>query len=160
MTLPEQRLAELQIQLPPAPKPVAAYVPALRYGDLVLTSGQLPIQDGKILVTGKLGLPVSIGQGREAARLACLNALAVVRDVAGTLDQVQRILSLTVYVQSNDAFTDQPKVANGASELLEAVFGEQGRHVRAAVGVNSLPLNASVELSLTVALRKAGESAT
>ncbi len=160
MTLPEERLSELQIQLPPPPKPVAAYVPALRYGNLVQTSGQLPIQDGKVLVTGKLGLPVSIEQGREAARLACLNALAAVRAVTGSLDQVQRILSLTVYVQSNDAFTDQPKVANGASELLEAIFGEQGRHVRAAVGVNSLPLNASVELSLTVALRNAGESAT
>lgn len=150
---PEQRLAELGIELPPAPKPVAAYIPALRHGDVVQTSGQLPFVKGQLTSTGKLGLPVAVEEGKAAARAACINALAAVKGVLGTLDAVERVLSLVVYVQSNDSFTEQPQVANGASELLEAVFGEKGKHVRAAVGVNVLPLNASVEVSLTVAVR-------
>jgi len=153
MSTPEQRLQELGIELPPAPKPVAAYVPALRHGDLVFTSGQLPFEQGKITTTGKLGLPIPVDEGKRAARTACLNALAVIKALLGSLDAVERVVSLVVYVQSNDSFTEQPQVANGASELLEAVFGEKGRHVRAAVGVNALPLHASVEVSLTVAVR-------
>ncbi len=153
MPTAEERLKELGIELPAPPKPVAAYIPAVRYGDLAQTAGQLPSEGGKVAVTGKLGVEVSIEEGKRAARLACVNALAAVKGVVGSLEKVDRVVSLVVYVQSSDMFVDQPKVANGASELLEAVFGEAGRHVRAAVGVNALPLNASVELTLTVAVR-------
>ncbi len=153
MPTPEERLKGLGIELPEPPKPVAAYIPAVRYGDLVQTAGQLPSEGGKVAVAGKLGAEVSIEAGKRAARLACVNALAAVKGVMGSLEKVERVVSLVVYVQSSDMFVDQPKVANGASELLEAVFGEAGRHVRAAVGVNTLPLNASVELTLTVAVR-------
>lgn len=152
MNTPEQRIAERGIILPPVPKPVASYVPAVKTRDQAYTSGQLPFADGHLQCTGKLGLTVSVEQGRAAARTACLNALAALRQVVGTLDHVERIVQLIVYVHSADNFIEQPQVANGASELLHEIFGEHGQHTRVAVGANTLPLNASVEVSLVAAL--------
>ena len=129
-------------------KAVGSYVPALRCGNLVLVSGQLPIRDGKLVYTGKVGQEVSLEDAQEACRLAVLNALAAAGQAAGSVDRLGRICRLAVFVNSAAGFTDQAKVANGASELLEAVFGEAGRHVRVAVGVAELPLNAAVELEL------------
>jgi enamine deaminase RidA (YjgF/YER057c/UK114 family) len=145
---PEDRLRELGLELPAAPTPVGAYVPFVRTGPLVFTSGQLPMRSGQLMMTGKVGADLSIAQGADCARQAGLNALAQVAAAAGGLSRVVRIVRLGVFVNSADGFTDQPKVANGASELMAAVFGDAGRHARAAVGVNELPLNAPVEVEL------------
>lgn len=145
---PEEKLKELGLTLPPAPAPVGSYVPFVRTGDLVFTSGQLPMRDGKLVATGKIGADLTIEQGAEAARVAVLNALAQVAAAAGGLANVVRIVRLAVFVNSADEFTDQPKVANGASELLVQVLGDAGRHARSALGVNELPLDAAVELEL------------
>jgi len=141
------RLKALGLSLPPAPKPVAAYVPFVRTGNLVFVSGQLPMRDG-VLAKGSLPGHVSIEQGAEAARQAALNGIAVLADAAGGIDRVRRIVRVGVFVCSEPGFTDQPKVANGASELLQQVFGEAGRHARAAVGNIALPLGACVEVEL------------
>ncbi|MFO7172777.1 MAG: RidA family protein [Bacillota bacterium] len=146
----EARLRELGIALPPAPRPVAAYVPAVKSGNLVYTSGQLPLVEGKLPFTGKVGAGVTLEQGKEAARIAVLNALAVVRETVGSLDRVTRVVKATVFVASAPGFNGQPQVANGASELLQEVFGEAGRHARSAVGVAELPLDAPVEVELVV----------
>ena len=149
MPTPDGRLKELGITLPPAPAPVGSYVPFVRVGDLVFTSGQLPIREGKLTATGKVGTAgLSIDQAAEAAKVAVLNALAQVAAAAGGLANVTRIVRIGVFVNSADGFIDQPKVANGASDLLVAVFGDAGRHARSAVGVNELPLNAAVEIEL------------
>ena len=140
---PEQRLKELGLELPEAPKPVAAYVPSVRTGDLVFVSGQGPFGTG---VTGKVGAEVSVEQAQEAARVTCLNGLAVIKAEIGDLARVKRMVKLTVYVASAPGFVEQPKVANGASELLEQIFGEAGRHARAAVGVSELPFGIPVEI--------------
>ena len=145
---PQERLKELGYDLPPAPAPVGSYVPFVRAGDLVFTSGQLPVHDGKLTAAGKVGAAVTVEQGAQAARVAVLNALAQVAVAAGGLANVRRIVRLAVYVNSAAGFTDQPKVANGASDLLVAVFGDGGRHARSAVGVNELPLDSPVELEL------------
>ena len=134
--------------MPPAPEPVGSYVPYVRTGDLVFTSGQLPMRDGKLTATGKVGSKLTVEQGVEAARVAALNALAQVAAAAGGLSKVQRIIRLRLFVNSAEGFTDQAKVANGASDLFSAVFGDSGRHARAAVGVNELPLDSPVELEL------------
>ena len=141
------RLKALGLSLPPAPKPVAAYVPFVRTGNLVFVSGQLPMRDG-VLAKGSLPGQVSIEQGAEAARQAALNGIAVLADAAGGIDRIRRIVRVGVFVCSEAGFTDQPKVANGASELLQEVFGESGRHARAAVGNIALPLGACVEVEL------------
>lgn len=146
----EARLQELGIQLPVAPKPVAAYVPAVRSGDLIFTSGQLPLVEGKLTAKGKVGGEVTPEEGYQAARTAVLNALAVVKSVAGSLDRVTRVVKATVFVASAAGFTAQPQVANGASELLQQIFGEAGQHARSAVGVAELPLDAPVEIELVV----------
>ncbi len=151
---PEDKLKELGRPLPPAPAPVGSYVPFIRVGSLVMTSGQLPMREGKLVSTGKVGGDLSIEQGAEAARVAVVNALSQLAAAAGGLSNVERIVRLGVFVNSADGFTDQPKVANGASDLLVAVFGEAGRHVRAAVGANELPLNAPVEIELTAELKQ------
>lgn len=143
-----QRLAALGLSLPPVAKPVASYVPALRVGDQVWTSGQLPSVDGALTTVGKVGAEVSPEDGTAAARTAVLNALAAVASVAGGLDQVRRVLKVVVYVASAPGFTGQPAVANGASALLGEVFG--GEHVRSAVGVAVLPLDSPVEVELVV----------
>lgn len=148
----EARLAELGISLPPVAKPVAAYVPAVRAGRFVYTSGQLPMVDGKLAYQGKLGADLSVEDGYQAARICALNALAAVQAVAGSLDRVERIVKVVGFVASAPGFNDQPKVVNGASELLGEIFGEAGRHARSAVACNELPLNAAVEVELVALL--------
>jgi enamine deaminase RidA (YjgF/YER057c/UK114 family) len=151
---PEDKLKELGHPLPPAPAPVGSYVPFIRTGGLVMTSGQLPMRDGKLVSTGKVGGNLSIEQGTESARVAIVNALAQLAAAADGLMNVKKIVRIGVFVNSADGFTDQAKVANGASDLLVAVFGDDGRHIRAAVGVSELPLNAPVEIELTAQLRR------
>jgi enamine deaminase RidA (YjgF/YER057c/UK114 family) len=155
MTAPQSwtaRLAELGIRLPPVAAPVAAYVPAVRSGQLVFTSGQLPFVDGGLKRTGKVGGSVDPEDAAADAKLCTLNALAAVHDLVG-LDSVARVVRVVGYVASAEGFTGQPRVVNGASELLGKIFGEAGQHARSAVGVAELPLNAPVEVELTVELR-------
>lgn len=148
--LPSERLAGLGLALPPVAAPVAAYIPATRVGGQVWTSGQLPSAEGRLVATGKVGGAVSPEEAADAARVAVLNALAAAADVAGGLDRITRIVKLVVFVASEPGFTGQPAVANGASTLVGEVFGDQGAHVRSAVGVSVLPLDAPVEIELVV----------
>ena len=150
MTTPSQRLADLGLELPSVAAPVAAYVPATRAGGLVLTSGQLPSVAGSLVCTGKVGADVTPEQATDAARTAALNALAAAASQTGGLDGIGRIVKATVFVASTPDFTGQPQVANGASQLFVEVFGEAGQHARSAVGVPVLPLDAPVEVELTV----------
>lgn len=143
---PSQRLKELNVVLPAVSKPVGSYVPGIRVGNLVMCSGQLPFADGKLTATGKVGGELTLETANAAARQAGLNALAILADTAGGIDRIARIVRLAVFVNSAPGFTDQPKVANGASDLMVAIFGDAGRHVRAAVGAAELPLNACVEV--------------
>lgn len=147
-----QKLAELGIALPAVAAPVAAYVPAVRSGDQIVTAGQLPFVDGALEVTGHVGAEVDVEQAAAQARIAALNAVAAAASEAGGLDQVRRVLKVVVFVSSASDFTDQAKVANGASELLGEIFGDAGRHARSAVGVAALPLGSPVEVELTVLL--------
>ncbi|WP_300079160.1 RidA family protein [Propioniciclava sp.] len=149
------RLAELGIELPPVAKPVAAYVPAVEAGGLVVTSGQLPSIAGRLVAVGRVGAEVSPEDAAAAARTAVLNALAAASDVVGGIDRIGRIVKVVVYVASAPDFTGQPLVANGASELLGDVFGDAGAHARSAVGVAALPLGAPVEIELTIEARPA-----
>lgn len=144
------RLAELGIELPPVAAPVAAYVPAVRVGGQIWTSGQLPFVDGALGTVGKVGAEVSLEEAQAAARVAALNAVAAAASVAGGLDHIKAVVKVVVYVSSAPDFTAQPAVANGASTLLGEVFGEAGAHVRSAVGVAVLPLDAPVEVELIV----------
>ena len=146
------RLAELGIVLPPAAAPVAAYVPVVVSGQLAHVSGQLPFVEGR-LVTGRLGEDVSLEQGIAAARACGLMILAQLEAALGSLDRVEQVVKLGAFVNSSAVFTDQPKVANGASELMAEVFGEAGKHARSAVGVPVLPLGAAVEVDAIVAVR-------
>ena len=142
----EQTLTELNIVLPAPAAPVASYVPYVVSGNLVVISGQLPMKDGKPQDIGKLGREFSIEQGQQTAKLCAINILVQLKAACGgDLDRVKRCVRLGVFVNSTDNFTDQPKVANGASDLMVAVFGEAGKHARAAVGVNTLPFGVSVE---------------
>lgn len=150
MSTPEQRLAELGLEVPDVVKPVAAYVPALRTGSYVFTSGQLPMRDGRLIATGKVGGEVTAEQAFECARQCALNAIAAVRAEVGELSNVKRIVKVVAFVASTTDFTGQPGVANGASELFGDVFGETGRHARSAVGVPVLPLDAPVEVEVIV----------
>ncbi len=150
----EEQLAVLGLTLLSPPKPVASYVPAVQSGDLLFLSGILPMRDGKPAWTGKLGRDLTVEQGIEAARLACLNALAVVRAELGSLDRVARVVRLGGHVASAEGFTQQPAVVNGASDLLVAIFGDAGRHARLALGAYELPLNAAIELELIVEVRR------
>jgi enamine deaminase RidA (YjgF/YER057c/UK114 family) len=149
---PYARLAELGLTLPEVAAPVAAYVPAVQSGNHVYVSGQLPLADGKLLATGKVGAGVSPENAVELAQRCALNALAAIDALVG-LERVAKVVKLTGFVASADGFTGQPAVINGASELFGAVFGEAGRHARSAVGVAELPLGAPVEIELTVELR-------
>lgn len=151
-----RRLAELGLELPAVAPPLAAYVPALRHGDLVWTSGQLPMVDGVLPTTGKVGDGpglVSPERAKHLARVAALNALAAVAAKVGSLDAVTQVIKVVGYVASDPTFTGQPAVVNGASELLGELFGDAGVHARSAVGVAALPLDAPVELELVVAVR-------
>lgn len=145
---PEDRLAELGLVLPPVVAPLAAYVPAVRSGPYVYIAGQIPVSDGKLLATGKVGAEVSPEEAAQLARTCALNAMAAVASVAGGLSAVRRIVKVTGFVASAPGFTGQPAVLNGFSELLLEVFGEAGRHARSAVGVAVLPLDAPVEVEL------------
>ncbi len=153
MSKPSERLKELGIELPPVPKPVAAYVPAVRHGDMLLLSGQIPLRDGKVQITGQVGFVRKLEEAQEAARICTLNAIAVGADASGGVDNLASVLKVVVYVASHEGFTDQHLVANGASNLLRDIFGEAGRHARAAVGVAELPLNSSVEVDVTFLVR-------
>ncbi len=150
----EAKLTELGITLPDPPRPVATYNPAARAGNLLFVSGQLPLVDGRLHKVGKVGSQFSLEEGQEAARRATLNALAVVRQSAGSLDKVKQVVRLGVHVASASGFTDQPRVANAASELLINVFGDSGRHARLALGAAELPLGAPIEIELIVELRE------
>lgn len=149
---PEERLAELGLSLPEVAKPLAAYIPAVRSGNHVYTSGQLPMREGQLMATGKVGGEVSAEEAVACAQQCALNALAAVNAELGSLGAITRIVKVVVYVASTPDFTGQPGVANGVSELLGKVFGEAGQHVRSAVGVPVLPLDAPVEVELMVAL--------
>jgi enamine deaminase RidA (YjgF/YER057c/UK114 family) len=142
------KLAGLGYVLPTPTPPLAAYVPCVRTGDLLFVSGQVPMVDGEVVSPGHLGDQVTVEQGQEAARRAAVQALAVIRGEIGTLDRLARIVQLTVFVASTPEFGGQPQVANGASELLQEVLGDPGRHARAAIGMAALPLGASVEVAV------------
>jgi enamine deaminase RidA (YjgF/YER057c/UK114 family) len=150
VSTPEERLAELGLQVPEVAKPVATYVPAVRSGNHVFTSGQLPMREGRLITTGKVGGEVSAEEAVACARQCALNALAAVRAEIGELSRIKRIVKVVAFVASTPDFTGQPSVANGASELFGDVFGEIGRHARSAVGVPVLPLDAPVEVELMV----------
>lgn len=146
----EEKINQLGFTLPAAPKALASYVPAVKSGDLVFTAGQLPIKDGKLVFKGKLGKELNEGDGNKAAQLCALNCLSVIKNEIGTLDNIDRIIKLTVFVSSYEGFINHPQVANGASDLIKDIFGENGKHVRSAVGVAELPLNAPVEIEMIV----------
>ncbi len=150
----ESKLHELRLTLPDPPKPVANYVPVVRVGNLLFLSGVLPSRTGQLIMTGKLGQDLSIEQGVEAARVAVLNGLSIIRSVAGSLDHVKQIVKMVGHIASAPGFTDQPQVLNGASDLLVSLFGDAGRHARVAVGAAELPRHAPVEIELIVELAK------
>ncbi len=147
---PEERLAALGLQLPVVTPPLAAYVPAVHTGQYVYTAGQLPLVDGALLMTGKVGADVGVAEAAALARVCALNALAAVASVSGGLAAVERVVKVTGFVASTPDFTQQAQVVNGASELLLEVFGDAGRHARSAVGMAVLPLDAPVEVELIV----------
>ena len=146
----ESSLANLGLFLPAISKPVAAYIPAKQSGKLVFTAGQLPMINGELISKGLLGQDVEIEDANKAARICTLNALAAIKGVIGDLDRIKQVVRVVGYVASVPTFTQQPAVVNGASELLLEIFGESGKHARSAVGMAVLPLNASVEIELTV----------
>ncbi len=150
---PEENLQQLGLVLPPAPKPVGAYVPAMRTGNLLYISGQLPMKEGQLLATGHVNGEVSVEEAQTCARQALLNALAVVAAEIGGLSKVVRVVRLTGHISSDRGFTDQAKILNAASDLLVQAFGDAGRHSRAALGAAELPLGAPVEVELILEVR-------
>lgn len=150
----EDKIKELGFNLPEPPQPLAAYVPALMAGDFVFTAGQIPVSEGQLKFTGKLGKDLTEEQGRQAAEICALNCLSAVKGVIGELDRIERVIKLTVFVNSAEGFTNQPAVANGASELMEKIFGPKGSHARSAVGVNELPKDVAVEIEMIVKVKK------
>lgn len=155
MSKVEEKLAGLGLTLPPVAAPVAAYVPAVESGDLVFTSGQLPVVGGKLPTTGKVGAEVSPEEAKELAQICALNALAAVKSVIGDLDRIERVVKVVGFVAAAPDFIAVPAVVNGASELLGEVLGDAGVHARSAVGVAVLPLDAPVEVELVVRVRTA-----
>ena len=143
-----EKLQQMNLELPKSAKPIGSYVPALKIGNFIYTSGNLPLQEGQLACTGKVNkTSVTIETAAQAAQLCTLNALAAVQDLIGDLDKITQVVKVTGFVQSDTDFHEQPKVINGASDFLKALFGDQiGSHARSAVGVNELPLNASVEI--------------
>jgi enamine deaminase RidA (YjgF/YER057c/UK114 family) len=146
----EKRLAELGVSLPAAAAPAANYVPFTQSGNLVFTAGQLPLENGKLVVTGLLGRDVDVAAGKEAAKLCAINILAQAKAALGDLEKIARLVKITVFVASSPDFTEQHLVANGASDFLVAALGERGKHARSAVGSASLPLNAAVEIEAII----------
>jgi enamine deaminase RidA (YjgF/YER057c/UK114 family) len=153
VSTPEERIAELGLTLPSDVAPLAAYVPAVRTGDLVFTAGQMPRRDGELVATGKVGAEVTPQVAAEAAAACALNALAAIKGEIGDLSAIRRVVKVVVFVASAPDFTAQPAVANGASELLGEVLGDAGVHARSAIGVAVLPLDAPVEVELVVEVR-------
>ena len=153
MSQVEDRLKNLGMILPEVAAPLAAYVPAKKVGQVIFTAGQLPIQKGELICKGLLGQDVDVEQAYQAARICTLNALAAIKGVVKDLDQIVQVVRVVGYVASTSTFTQQPAIVNGASELLLEIFGEVGKHARSALGVASLPLNASVEIELTVEVK-------
>ncbi|GAB6987007.1 RidA family protein [Nocardioides pyridinolyticus] len=147
---PSRRLAELGIELPPPPSPVGSYVPAVRQGDTIRTTGQLAFVDGALVATGTVGVDVDVATAARAARAAALNAVSAAASLAGGIDRITRVLGLTGHIACPAGFTDHPAVMNGASDVLLEVFGEAGRHVRTNVGSSALPLGSPVEIELLV----------
>jgi len=145
----EDKLTELGITLPQAPAAVSAYQPWIRTGNLIFTSGQLPFSDGEIAYPGKLGAEVSVEDGYKAARQAALNAIAQLKAATGNLDKVQKIVRIEGYIHCAEGFRSHPQVLNGASDLVAEIFGKSGHHTRLALGINEMPLNAAVQLSMT-----------
>ena len=150
MSKVEQRLSELGLTLPEVATPAGSYLPAMISGNLVFTAGQIPVIEGKLMATGKLGAEITVEYGAEIAQRCALNALAAVKSVIGDLDRVQQVVKIVGFVSSVPEFTSQPAVINGASEFLQQVFGDAGQHARSAVGVSVLPLDAPVEIELIV----------
>lgn len=146
----EGRLAKLGVTLPQAAAPAANYVPYMQTGKLLLTAGQLPLKDGKLVVSGLLGRDADTAAGKEAAKYCAINILAQVKAALGDLEKIRKLVKITVFVASTPDFTEQHLVANGASDFLAEVLGDKGKHARSAVGVASLPLNASVEIEAIV----------
>ncbi len=146
----DKKITDLNLILPETPKPVAAYIPAKQAGKLVFTAGQLPMVNGELISKGLLGQDIEIEDAKNAARVCTLNALAAIKGVIGDLDRIKQVVRVVGYVASVPTFTQQPAIVNGASELLLEIFGEKGKHARSAVGMAVLPLNASVEIELTV----------
>ncbi len=145
-----ERIQELGITLPEVAKPAGAYVPAVQSGNLVFTAGQIPLVEGKLIATGKVGKEISVEEAKSIARVCALNAVAAIKGVVGDLDRVKKVVKVVGFVASAPEFTQQPAVINGASELLEQIFGDSGIHARSAVGVAVLPLDAPVEVELVV----------
>jgi enamine deaminase RidA (YjgF/YER057c/UK114 family) len=143
---PEDKLKELGIKLPEAPKPLGSYVPSVQIGNVFYLSGMLPLINGKLIRTGRVGESVSLDEARDDAKTATINALSVLKSSIGNLEKVKRCVKLSGYIASAPDFTEQPKILNAASDLIFEVFGEAGRHTRAAVGVNVLPMNSPVEI--------------
>ncbi|MDP2754335.1 MAG: RidA family protein [Nitrospirota bacterium] len=143
---PEEKLKQLGIELPEAPSPLGSYIPIVRTGNLLFLSGVLPLRNGKLMRTGRVGESVSLDEARDDARTVAINALSVLKANIGSLNKVKRCVKITGYVASAPDFTEQPKVLNAASDLMFEIFGEAGRHARAAIGVNVLPLNSPVEI--------------
>ena len=143
---PEEKIRELGIELPQAPPPLGSYMSSVRTANLIFLSGILPMKDGKLFKSGKVGKDLSVKEAQECAKIAVINALSVLRAETGTLDRVRRCVRVTGYIASAMNFFEQPHVMNAASDLLFSIFGEPGRHVRSAVGANVLPLNAPIEI--------------
>ncbi len=148
-----EKLKEMGIEIAEAPKPLASYIPATQLGNLVYTAGQVPLQNGKLNIAGLVGKDVSLEDAQAAAKICAMNCLSAVKSVIGNLDKIERIVKVTVFVASADGFVDQPKVANGASDFFVEVFGEKGKHVRSAVGVSGLPINAPVEIEMIAEIK-------
>lgn len=149
----EEKIIQLGFELPEVAKPLAAYIPAKKFGNIVMTSGQVPIVKGEMKFKGKIGKELTEEDGQKAAQICALNCLAAIKSVIGSLDNIEEVIKLTVFVNSTEGFTAQPKVANGASELIGKIFGEKGLHSRSAVGVSELPLNAAVEIEMIVGVK-------
>jgi enamine deaminase RidA (YjgF/YER057c/UK114 family) len=144
----EQKLNELGIIIPEAPKPLASYIPAVKSGNLIFTSGQLPIKEGKLLFVGKVGAEISEDDAMKAAEVCAINCISAAKTLLNSINQIKRVIKVSVFVASASGFIAQPKVANGASDLMVKIFGEFGKHSRCAVGVAELPLNAPVEIEM------------
>lgn len=149
----EEKIKELGYTLPETAKPLAAYIPAIRVGEFVYTSGQVPIVGGELKYKGKIGTELTLEDGQKASIICALNGLSAIKGIVGDLNKIEQIIKLTVFVNSANGFTDQPKVANGASEFLGSVFGDAGIHTRSAVGVSELPINSAVEIEMIVKVK-------